>query len=93
MLTGTKLHIVRNEIHDAPYSGIISGGSEGNVIEENLIYRVMRELHDGAAIYGIGVALPTNLQPAIPYSDYRFLWPIPADEITQNPIITQNPGY
>ncbi len=48
---------------------------------------------DGAAIYGIGVALPTNLQPAIPYSDYRFLWPIPADEITQNPIITQNPGY
>ena len=26
--------------------------STGNLIEENLIYRVMRELHDGAAIYG-----------------------------------------
>lgn len=53
MLTGNKLHIYRNEIHDAPYSGIIAGGgSKGNVIEENLIYRVMRELHDGAAIYG-----------------------------------------
>jgi hypothetical protein len=48
---------------------------------------------DGAAIYGIGVALPATLQPAIPYSDYRFLWPIPADEVTQNPIIVQNPGY
>ncbi|HSR39562.1 MAG TPA: RagB/SusD family nutrient uptake outer membrane protein, partial [Phnomibacter sp.] len=48
---------------------------------------------DGTGIYGIGVALPATLQPAIPYSDYRFIWPIPADEITQNPIITQNPGY
>lgn len=51
MLSGDKLHIYRNEIHDAPYSGIIGGGKE-NLIEENLIYRVMRELHDGAAIYG-----------------------------------------
>jgi starch-binding outer membrane protein, SusD/RagB family len=48
---------------------------------------------DGAAIYGIGVALPTNLQPAIPYADFRFVWPFPADEIVQNPIIVQNPGY
>ncbi len=50
-LRGERVHIYRNEIHDAPYSGIISGG-KGNLIEENLIYRVMRELHDGAAIYG-----------------------------------------
>jgi len=53
MLTGNKMRICRNEIHDAPYSGIISGGGgKENLIEENLIYRVMRELHDGAAIYG-----------------------------------------
>lgn len=53
MLGGNKMHIYRNEIHDAPYSGIISGGGgKENLIEENLIYRVMRELHDGAAIYG-----------------------------------------
>lgn len=52
MLSGNKLHIYRNEIHDAPYSGIIGGGSKETLIEENLIYRVMRELHDGAAIYG-----------------------------------------
>jgi hypothetical protein len=45
------VHICRNEIHDGPYSGIIGGGSN-NLIEENLIYRVMREMHDGAAIYG-----------------------------------------
>ncbi len=44
-------HIYRNEIHDTPYSGIIGGGS-GHLIEENLIYRVMREMQDGGAIYG-----------------------------------------
>jgi len=51
MLSGHKMHIYRNEIHDAPYSGIIGGGKE-SLYEGNLIYRVMRELHDGAAIYG-----------------------------------------
>lgn len=30
---------------------------------------------------------------AIPYADHRFIWPIPLDEIQQNPIIEQNPGY
>jgi hypothetical protein len=45
-------HIARNEIHDAPYSGMTASGG-GHLIEENLIYRVMRELHDGAAIYGM----------------------------------------
>ena len=43
--------IFRNEIHDTPYSGIILGGG-GHLVEENLIYRVMRELQDGGAIYG-----------------------------------------
>jgi hypothetical protein len=32
-------------------------------------------------------------QPAIPYSDYRFVWAIPATEVTQNPVIKQNPNY
>ncbi len=45
------LHVYRNEIHDAPYSGIAGGGSN-LLIEENLIYRVMCEMQDGAAIYG-----------------------------------------
>ncbi len=47
---------------------------------------------DGAAGYGIGVAVNASWA-AVPYSDFRFIWPIPADEITQNPVIEQNPGY
>ena len=45
------LHLYRNEIHDTPYSGIAGGGAN-LLIEENLIYGVMREMQDGAAIYG-----------------------------------------
>ncbi|NQT14802.1 MAG: right-handed parallel beta-helix repeat-containing protein, partial [Planctomycetes bacterium] len=45
------LHVYRNEIHDTPYSGIAGGGAN-LLIEENLIYRVMREMQDGGAIYG-----------------------------------------
>jgi hypothetical protein len=44
-------HIQRNEVHDTPYCGIVGRGGK-HLIEENLIYRAMRELHDGAAIYG-----------------------------------------
>lgn len=52
---GDRLHIYRNEIYNGPYTGMILGGSE-HLVEENHIYRVMQELHDGAAIYGSGVA-------------------------------------
>ena len=51
---GSRNHIYRNEIHDVPYSGMIVGKTD-ILIEENLIYRVMREIHDGAAIYTFGV--------------------------------------
>ena len=51
ILRGEKIHIHGNEIHDAPYSGIICAGKD-HQIEQNLVYMVMRELHDGAAIYG-----------------------------------------
>ena len=52
---GSRNHIYRNEIHDVPYSGMIVGKTD-ILIEENLIYRVMREIHDGAAIYTFGVS-------------------------------------
>jgi hypothetical protein len=46
----------------------------------------------GLSIYGCGTAY-TPGQAAIAYSDFRFIWPIPYDEVTQNPIIEQNPQY
>lgn len=47
---------------------------------------------NGLAIYNCGTAY-TRGQAAIPYSDFKFIWPIPANEIIQNPIIIQNPLY
>ena len=46
----------------------------------------------GLAMYSCGTAY-TPGQAGIPYGDYRFIWPIPANEVIQNPIVTQNPGY
>ena len=46
----------------------------------------------GIGIYGIGLAV-TAAQPAIPYADFRFIWPLPVGEVSQNPIVVQNPGY
>ncbi|HEY1009608.1 MAG: RagB/SusD family nutrient uptake outer membrane protein [Daejeonella sp.] len=30
---------------------------------------------------------------AIPYTDHKYIWPIPQDELNANPNLTQNPGY
>jgi hypothetical protein len=41
------------------------------------------------------MATPSNTHPAIPYSNFKFLWPIPQSEIVLNPTLAaqQNPGY
>lgn len=49
--------------------------------------------NNNTGLYGCGSPIPTLTTPAIPYADYRFLWPIPQDEVVQNPIVKQNPGY
>lgn len=30
---------------------------------------------------------------AVPYADFRFIWPVPLEEIQTNPNVQQNPGY
>ncbi len=47
---GKDCLISHNEIHDCPYTAINCGG-ERNWIVGNLIYRAMKELHDGGGIY------------------------------------------
>jgi hypothetical protein len=44
------VHLTHNEIHDIPYTAIACGGNN-HLIDGNLIYRAMQELHDGAGIY------------------------------------------
>jgi hypothetical protein len=42
---------------------------------------------------GAGNTVYTTAIAAIPYSDYRFIWPIPASETLVNPNYEQNPNY
>ncbi|GAB3960772.1 RagB/SusD family nutrient uptake outer membrane protein [Spirosoma harenae] len=46
-----------------------------------------------APLYTNNPATVVKLQAGLPYSDFRFVWPIPAEEIINNPSIKQNPGY
>ena len=47
---GPGVEISHNEVHDTPYTGVACSG-DGHTITDNLIYRAMQELHDGAGIY------------------------------------------
>ena len=49
--------------------------------------------NNSGGTYGCALPIPPLAVLSIAYSDYRFLWPIPQDEIVQNPIVKQNPGY
>ncbi len=46
-----------------------------------------------AAMFNCAGAVFTRSVPAIAYSNFRFLWPIPIEETQQNPNYDQNPGY
>lgn len=48
-----ECRVLRNEVHDCPYTGINYGGG-GHRIEGNDIYDCMKVLRDGAAIYLFG---------------------------------------
>lgn len=63
----------------APITGI--PGKVGNGVPDPALY-------DAAS----GV-MPSLGEPAIPYDDYRFIWPIPISETSINSQAEQNPGY
>ena len=46
-----------------------------------------------AAMFNCAGATFTRSVPAIPYANFRFIWPIPIEETQQNVNYTQNPGY
>lgn len=46
-----------------------------------------------AAMFNCAGTTFTRSVPVLPYSDFRFIWPIPLSETQQNANYTQNPGY
>jgi len=48
---------------------------------------------DGSQYNIITRPITTPSKAAIPYSDFHYIWPLPVDEVTRNPNVTQNPGY
>lgn len=51
-------------------------------------------LYNNFAMYNCATyPVPPTTLAAKPYSDYRFIWPLPSDETTSNPAQAQNPFY
>jgi starch-binding outer membrane protein, SusD/RagB family len=46
-------------------------------------------------LYTNNVATTFTMQAAVPYADFRFVWPLPIEEINNNPTLKtqQNPGW
>lgn len=79
------------DIHRLALSPYGTGGIPAKVYIEDIKAKIKANPGD---FYQIGkVIAPT--WDAIPYSDFRFLWPIPSSEINSNPTLRdqQNPNY
>lgn len=46
-----------------------------------------------AAMFNCAGATFNRTVPALPYTNFRFLWPVPLSEVQQNANYDQNPGY
>lgn len=57
--------------------------------------KVNRGISNFAPLYTGNPATTFATQPAIPYSDFRFVWPIPSEELINNPTLAsqQNPNW
>ncbi len=84
--------ISRNHVHHTPYSGIICGGSNHR-ITRNHIHDVMREMHDGAAIYsfsGRKVVMRNNYAHDISRPDDDSTAAYYLDERSRNCVVERN---
>jgi starch-binding outer membrane protein, SusD/RagB family len=69
----------------------LSGMGEMNGIPPKVPSRGVNDISQ----YQPGVFGPEDLDHSLPYSDPQFVWPIPLQEIINNPLLAgqQNPGY
>lgn len=69
----------------------ITGGIPAKVLASNISTSNFSALYSGTTAYG---SITKGLT-AIPYEDYRFIWPLSATEITYShtKAVVQNPGY
>ncbi|MCM5529509.1 RagB/SusD family nutrient uptake outer membrane protein [Parasegetibacter sp. NRK P23] len=96
----TKVDLVRAILLERRIEFLCEGKRWGdihrNVMDANYttsgIPAKYQNASQGASIYSCGGAINAT-QAAVPYADFKFVWPIPASEVVQNPIIEQNPDY
>lgn len=88
-LRGTKFTEEMRKLYDGTHTNRKDGGSAVKVTINKDIFLD----DDGFIICYPKSPYKKTIKGVLPWSDYRYLWPIPAEEIRLNSNLTQNPGW
>ena len=88
-LRGMKFTEEMQALYDGSHTDRLDGGSAATAIVGKDVF-----LDDeGFIICYPKSPYKQTVNGVLPWHDYRYLWPIPAEEIRLNPNLTQNPGW
>ncbi len=94
--------ITYNELHDLPYTGISCGWGWGghdpsvaknNLIQNNLIYDIMKVLKDGGGIYTLSSQPGTTITGNVIHDDHNDFGAIYLDDFSGSMIVQYNAVY
>jgi len=88
-LRGMQFTAEMQALYDGSHGDRLNGGSAAKAVVGKDVF-----LDDEGFI----ICYPKSpykhtVKGVLPWNDYRYLWPIPAEEIRLNPNLTQNPGW
>lgn len=88
-MRGMKFTEEMQALYDGTHSDRLHGGSAAKVVIDKDVFLD----EEGYIICYPKSPYKQTVKGTLPWHDYRYLWPIPAEEIRLNPNLTQNPGW
>ncbi len=87
-----------NTLRTARGLAALSGLSGAQIIDAVYDERRVELAFEGHRFFdlkrrGLDIPKPQSVVGVLPYTDFRILAPLPADEVDNNPLLEQNPGY
>lgn len=88
-LRGMQFTDEMQSLYDGSHSDRLNGGSAAKAVIDKDVFID----EEGFIICYPKSPYPQTIKGTLPWHDYRYLWPIPAEEIRLNPNLVQNPGW
>lgn len=88
-LRGMKFTEEMQALYDGSHTDRLNGGSAAKITIDKDVYLD----EEGYIICYPKSPYKQTIKGCLPWHDYRYLWPVPAEEIRLNPNLVQNPGW